>query len=163
MQNSMSHGTVEELQERLQIRFNRMKLLEQALTHRSYLADVEGAQSNERLEFLGDAVLDLILAEQLFRLRVSWPEGELTKAKAFAVGERSLEKLARKWDLGRYVRISHGEEAAGGRDRRALLADAVEALIGAYYLDRGLRATREFVLREMVDVLDAIDRSAHNL
>ncbi|MHB9025820.1 MAG: ribonuclease III [Armatimonadota bacterium] len=163
MQNSEGHGSVQELQERLQIRFKRVKLLQQALTHRSYLAEFAGMQSNERLEFLGDAVLDLIIAEQLFRLQGSWPEGELTKAKAFAVGERSLEGLARKWDLGRYVRISHGEEAAGGRDRRALLADAVEALIGAYYLDRGLRACRGLLLREMADVLDAIDRSAHNL
>ena len=146
------------LQQRLGIQFHRRELLEQALTHRSVLAEVEGSHSNERLEFLGDAVLDLIIAEAVYRTYPEWPEGELTKVKAVAVGGRSLEELARRWGLGAFIRISRGEGASGGRERRALLADTVEAVIGAYYLDQGLDACRELVLREMAFLLDAIDR-----
>ncbi|HEY3376141.1 MAG TPA: ribonuclease III domain-containing protein, partial [Armatimonadota bacterium] len=100
---------------RLQIHFTDQALLVQAFTHRSYVAEVEGMASNERLEFLGDAVLDLIIAEALYRTHSDWPEGELTKTKAAAVGERSLEMIARGWRVGPYMRISHGEELSGGR------------------------------------------------
>ena len=154
-------GSVEELQQRLQMRFSRQELLEEALTHRSYVMEVEGVSSNERLEFLGDAVLDLIIAEELFKEHRDWPEGELTKMKAAIVGERSLEKVARRWEIGKYMRISRGEASSGGRERRALLADAVEAVIGAYYLDQGPDASREFVLREMAFILEAVDRQEH--
>ena len=151
----------EEVQQRLGISFARRELLVQALTHRSYLAESLGAISNERLEFLGDAVLDLVIAEDLFRKHPEWPEGELTKAKATAVGERSLERVARGWNLGAYMLISRGEELSGGRARRAMLADAVEALIGAYYLDQGLEACRAFVLRALQLALEAIERREH--
>lgn len=149
------------LQQRLGITFNQCDLLVQALTHRSYLAEVPEAISNERLEFLGDAVLDLVVAEELFRRHPDWPEGELTKAKASAVDERALERMARDWELGDYVLISHGEDQSGGRQRRALLADAVEALIGAYFLDQGLDAVREFVLRALEPVMAKIERREH--
>jgi len=89
------------LQQRLGITFHDCGLLVQALTHRSYLAEVPDAMSNERLEFLGDAVLDLVVAEELFKRHADWPEGELTKAKASAVDERALERLARDWELAR--------------------------------------------------------------
>jgi ribonuclease-3 len=151
----------EEFEAALQIHFTHRALLEQALTHRSLVVEIEGVLSNERLEFLGDAVLDLIIAEELFKSHPDWPEGELTKVKASAVGERSLEKVARRWNIGRYIRISHGEDSSGGRERRALLADAVEALIGAYFLDQGLDPCREFVLREMTFILQAISRREH--
>jgi ribonuclease-3 len=151
----------EELLQRLGISFARHDLLVQALTHRSYLAEAVGALSNERLEFLGDTVLDLVVAEEMFRKHPEWPEGELTKAKASAVGERTLEQVARAWNLGAYVLMSHGEEQSGGRARRALLADSVEALIGAYYLDQGLEACREFVLRVLEPVLETIERREH--
>lgn len=156
-----NHGSYNELMQRVQVRFTQPELLAQALTHRSYAAEAGGISSNERLEFLGDAILDLIIAEELFRIHPDWPEGELTKAKAAAVGERSLEKVARRWELGKYIRISHGEESSGGRDRRALLADAVEAVFGALYLDQGLEVCRAFVLREMAFMLEAIDRHEH--
>jgi len=151
----------EALQQRLGISFARQDLLVQALTHRSYLAEAVGAVSNERLEFLGDAVLDLVVAEELFRKHPDWPEGELTKAKASAVGERALEQVAREWDLGAYMLVSRGEEQSGGRERRAMLADSVEALIGAYYLDRGLEACRIFVLRALASAMDTIERREH--
>ena len=151
----------EELLARLGISFVNEDLLLQALTHRSFVMENERANSNERLEFLGDTVLDLIIAEALFRNHADWPEGELTKAKASAVEERSLEKLAREWDIGPFIRISHGEESSGGRNRRALLADSVEALIGAYFLDQGLDACRIFLLREMAAMLGAVERQEH--
>jgi len=150
-----------ELQQRLGIAFARRDLLVQALTHRSYLAEAVEAVSNERLEFLGDAVLDLVVAEELFRRHPEWPEGELTKAKASAVDARALARLARDWDLGAYVLVSRGEEQSGGRERRAMLADSVEALIGAYYLDQGLDAIRTFILRALEQVLAAIERREH--
>ncbi|MHB9109856.1 MAG: ribonuclease III [Armatimonadota bacterium] len=149
------------LQQRLGITFQRCDLLVQALTHRSYLAETPDAISNERLEFLGDAVLDLVVAEELFRRHPDWPEGELTKAKASAVDERALERMARDWELGEYVLVSRGEEQSGGRQRRAMLADAVEALIGAYFLDQGLDAVREFVLRALAPVMAIIERREH--
>lgn len=150
-----------ELQTRLQIRFADPAWLEQALTHRSFLVENDGAVSNERLEFLGDAVLDLVIAQYLFAVHGDWPEGELTKMKAAAVRGRSLEKVAHAWNLGQYVRLSHGEEASGGRSRRSLLSDAVEAVIGAYYLDQGLEVCRDFVLREMAFILEAVERREH--
>lgn len=153
----------EQLASRLGMRFAAPALLAQALTHRSYAAEIDGLTSNERLEFLGDTVLDLIIAEVLYHSYPEWPEGELTKAKAVAVGEPSLERVARAWNLGAFVRISRGEEASGGRDRRALLADAVEAVIGAYYLDQGLEACRTLVLREMTAMLDTIARHEHEI
>ncbi len=151
------------LQRRLEIAFRDQALLLQALTHRSYLAESVDAASNERLEFLGDAVLDLVIAEMLFRTHPAWPEGELTRAKASVVGERSLAELARAWDLGAAMRISRGEDLSGGRERRALLADAVEAVIGAYFLDQGLEATRDFVLRAFRTLLETIERREHAL
>ena len=163
MQADEPAARTDELQQRLGITFARRELLEQALTHRSYLAETDEVASNERLEFLGDAVLDLVIAEELYRIHPDWSEGELTKAKASAVGERSLEQAARQWDLGAYMFVSRGEESSGGRARRAMLADAVEALIGAYYLDQGLEACRLFVLRAVQPAMEAIERQEHEL
>lgn len=158
-----SFAQADALQQRLGITFIRQELLLKALTHRSYLAEMADAASNERLEFLGDAVLDLVIAEVLFRAHPEWPEGELTRAKASVVGERSLEEVARTWDLGAAMRLSRGEEQSGGRARRALLADAVEAIIGAYFIDQGLDACRDFITRIFQPKLDAIERREHEL
>ena len=163
MTESTHNDRYDELQQRLGIRFAQEALLIQSLTHRSFLMEDEHAHSNERLEFLGDAVLSLIIAEDLYRRYSDWPEGELTKTKAAAVRERSLERVARQWELGQYIRISYGEECSGGRNRRALLADAMEAVIGAYYLDQGLEECRAFVLREMAFILEEVERQEHEL
>jgi len=161
MPDSSYNENLDDLQQRLGIHFTEPALLVLALTHRSFVMEHERAQSNERLEFLGDAVLDLLIGEALYQWHPDWSEGELSKTKAAAVGERSLEKVARQWELGSYMRISYGEECSGGRNRRALLADAVEAMIGAYYLDQGLEACRAFVLREMAFILEAVERHEH--
>lgn len=158
----MAHFAREQaLQEQLEIHFDRVDLLAQALTHRSFLAEEGMAVSNERLEFLGDAVLDLIIADELYHRYTTWPEGALTKAKAAVVDGQSLAEVARRWGLGAFMRVSHGEDTSGGRERRALLADAVEAVIGAYYLDQGLESCRAFVLREMAPVLATVERMEH--
>lgn len=147
---------LDRLQQRLGIRFTQRSLLLLALTHRSYAAEAGEAGSNERLEFLGDAVLGLIIAEELYRRFPAWTEGELTRARAAVVEEPSLHEMARRWHVGTYLRLSHGEDQSGGRARRALLADAVEAIIGACYLDQGLDACRQFVQREFNDIIDAL-------
>ena len=146
-----------DLQKRLGVQFIRKELLVQALTHRSFLSEDAGASANERLEFLGDAVLDLLIAEALFYQHPDWLEGQLTKARSSAVDTRALDLVARRWRLGNYIRMSRGEEASGGRERRALLADTVEAVIAACFLDQGLEVCREFVLREFALTLAGID------
>ncbi len=160
MASSDATARQQALLERLGIAFQQPRLLEQALTHRSFASEHDG-MSNERLEFLGDAVLDLLVAAALYHAHPAWPEGDLSKAKSVVVGERSLEMVARRWEIGAAVVISRGEEQSGGRERRALLADAVEAIIGAYFLDQGFEACRTFVLRELGFLLEDIAQQEH--
>jgi ribonuclease III len=147
----------ESLERRLGYRFERGELLARALTHRSALADSQGAGAperdagahNERLEFLGDAVLELIASESLVRAFPDWSEGQLSRSRARLVNARSLEEAARRLDLGKHLRLSKGEEKTGGRNKPGLLADAFEAIVAAIYLDGGLDAAREFLRRTL--------------
>jgi len=129
-------------------------LLRQALTHRSY---EDAAENNERLEFLGDAVLELIVSEHVYHAHPDFTEGELTKARVMGVSEPSLAEAARKAGLGPLILMSRGEEMSGGRDRPSILSDAFEAVVAAIYLDLGLPAAREFVLRYLTDALGNTD------
>jgi ribonuclease-3 len=113
-------------------------LLERALTHRSYAYENGGLPTNERLEFLGDAVLGLIVTDTLFRSYPDLPEGQLAKLRAAVVNMRALADVARELKLGDYVRLGRGEEGTGGRDKSSILADTLEALIGAVYFELGL-------------------------
>jgi ribonuclease III len=122
-------------------------LLERALTHRSYAYENGGLPTNERLEFLGDAVLGLIVTDTLYREHPGLPEGQLAKLRAAVVQMRALAGVARDLKLGRYIRLGRGEEGTGGRDKPSILADTLEAVIGAVYLDRGLEAARRLVHR----------------
>ncbi|MEW5785397.1 MAG: ribonuclease III [Bacillota bacterium] len=126
---------------------NDLKLYEQALTHSSF-AHERGSRNghNERLEFLGDAVLELIVSDYLFYTYPHFPEGKLTRLRADLVCEASLAKMAYALNLGGYLRLGKGEMVGGGCSRPSLLADAVEALIGALYLDLGLDKCRQYVL-----------------
>jgi ribonuclease-3 len=127
-------------------------LMEQALTHRSALA--EGASvSNERLEFLGDAVLGLIVTEKLYSLFPDRAEGELSRARALVVSRRTLAQVAKQLGVDQVLRLSAGEEAQGGRQRSSILANAVEALIAAVYLQAGMEEARRFVWRVLGDVI----------
>lgn len=129
-------------------KFNNPNLLERALTHSSYNKEKNTKhQDNERLEFLGDAFFDAIVSAELFKMMKGVTEGKLTKTRALVVCENSLAKSARKLGLGQYIYIGHGEEVGGGRDKDSILADAMEAVIGAIYLDGGFEPTEKFVLR----------------
>jgi ribonuclease-3 len=129
-------------------------LLDLALTHRSYAYEHGGLPTNERLEFLGDSVLGVIITEALYTRHPDLPEGQLAKLRAAIVNSRALASLARRLDIGAYLKLGRGEEISGGRDKSSILADAVEAVIGAFYLDRGTDATRELVLRLFAELLD---------
>jgi ribonuclease-3 len=131
-----------------------MQLIERAVTHRSYAYENGGLPTNERLEFLGDSVLGLVVTEELFRRHPELPEGQLAKLRAAVVNSRALAEVARGLGIGRFLRLGRGEEASGGRDKSSILADAVEALIGAVYLDLGTEPTRLVVLRLFADLLD---------
>jgi ribonuclease-3 len=127
-------------------------LLERALTHRSYAYEHGGLPTNERLEFLGDAVLGVIVTDALYRTHPDLPEGQLAKLRASVVNTRALAGVARSLELGRWLRLGKGEEVTGGRDKGSILADTMEALIGAVYLDRGLEAATVMV-RALFDPL----------
>ncbi len=145
--------------ETLGIHFRDPSLLTQALTHSSYVNEAEGAEQigdNERLEFLGDAVLDLVVADLLFQRFPQVAEGELTQLRAALVKTESLAKFARDCGLGAFLRIGHGEEISGGRQRLTTLCHAFEAVIGATYLDGGIKAVLAFVEPRLLELLDHI-------
>ncbi len=137
------------LQQTLGIVFNDPSLLEHALVHRSYLNENPGLTptSNERLEFLGDAVLGLIVAEKLYQDYPHFAEGEMTKLRAALVRRETLARMARAIRLGDYLYLGRGEEASGGQNKPANLASALEAVIAAVFLDQGTSTTRDFILR----------------
>jgi ribonuclease-3 len=127
-------------------------LLERALTHRSYAYEHGGLPTNERLEFLGDAVLGIIVTDALYRTHPDLPEGQLAKLRASVVNTRALAGVARSLDLGKWLRLGKGEEVTGGNDKASILADTMEAVIGAVYLDRGLE-TASLMVRTLFDPL----------
>ncbi len=137
------------LQQVLGISFNDLSLLEQALVHSSYINENPdfAPNSNERLEFLGDAVLDLVVAEKLYRDSPQFTEGEMTKLRAALVRQDTLAHMARAIGLGDYLYLGRGEEASGGRHKPTNLAGTLEAVIAAIFLDQGLDTTTDFILR----------------
>ncbi|MBB3125830.1 ribonuclease-3 [Paenibacillus rhizosphaerae] len=149
-------GDLKQLQQKLQIQFHNRLLLKQAFTHASYVNEhrFSQQQDNERLEFLGDAVLELTVSEYLYNLFPNRPEGELTKLRAAIVCEPSLVKFAEQLEFGQYVLLGKGEELTGGRTRPALLADVFESFVGALYLDQGLDAARAFLDRYVFPLLE---------
>ncbi len=139
---------LETLQQRLQYRFQDVSLLNAALTHASYVkGDGRASIYNERLEFLGDAVTELCVSEYLFKHYPDMDEGGMTRARALAVYEPALHKIALDLSLGESLLLSRGEEHSGGREKPSILADAMEAVIGAVYLDGGLSAASSLILR----------------
>lgn len=136
------------------ITFNEKIYLETALTHSSYANQHKNMKYNEKLEFLGDAVLQLCITEYIFKNYTDKTEGELTKLRALIVCEASLHQVALDWNLGKYIRMSKGEELTGGRDRASLLADCVEAVIAAVYLDQGMDITKNFVVGNFTHLME---------
>ena len=135
-----------ELEYKLGIVFKDESLLNVALTHSSYANQKKHVKYNERLEFLGDSVLQLVITEYLFMNYKEKSEGELSKKRALIVCENSLFEVAQRWKLGEYMIMSKGEELTGGRYRASILADCVEAIIAAIYLDRGIEVAKTFIL-----------------
>lgn len=148
---------MEKLEARLGYTFRDRKLLENALMHSSYANErrAAGFTSNERLEFLGDSVLGMVTAEKLYKLFPDLPEGRLSRMRAELVCEQSLHAVALELELGSYLLLGKGEEHTGGRERPSILADAVEAIIAAMYLDGGLEVARTFILKKVLAGLDA--------
>ena len=146
------------LQESLNVRLTNPSLLEQALIHSSYLNEYLGtvSASNERLEFLGDAVLGFIVAEKLYQNFPGLAEGEMTRIRSALVRGETLAQVARRLRLGDYLYLGKGEEAGGGRQKPANLSGALEAVIAAIYLDRGLAVTRELVLEWLAEELQKV-------
>lgn len=138
-----------EFQQKIGYQFNDEKLLTQALTHSSYANEkhMKKLSDNERLEFLGDAVLEIISSDFLYKNYTDQPEGELTKLRASLVCEPTLAICAKEIGLGDYLRLGRGEDLTGGRGRKSILSDALEAVIGAIYLDGGFANAKEFVLK----------------
>ena len=134
------------LEEKLGYTFQNPDLLDNALTHSSRANESRGKlQSNERLEFLGDSILGMVVADHLFRNHPDLPEGDLTRTRAALVCEDSLVEVARELGLGEYLRLGKGESSGGGRERPSIQADAVEAVLAAIYLDGGIGSARKFI------------------
>lgn len=145
---------MEKLSSKLGVQFKNIDLLKNALTHSSYANQHNGLKSNEKLEFLGDAVLQLSITEHLYKRLLDKEEGELTKIKSLIVCEASLYQIAIKWGLGDCIKLSRGEEITGGRNRASLLADATEAVIAAIFLDKGMDFVKRFILENFKELID---------
>ncbi len=169
----MKEREVTALEAALGYHFRHRAVIEQALTHSSQARELESQRAgdtkvrvndNEQLEFLGDAVLSLVTSEELFQRFPKFREGELSKLRAHVVSERHLIRVAEKLELGYYLKLGRGEEKSGGRSKRALLVDALEAVIAAMYLDGGMEPARGFILREiLIPELENMERGGGTL
>ena len=154
----MPEPDLDEVERRLDVTFRDRSLLRQALVHKSHTNDLglSGLESNERLEYLGDAVLGALVAEQLYRRFPDRHEGQLTQLRSMLVRASTLAGWARELKLGQFVLVSRGEDRAGGRSRDPLLSSAFEAILGAIYVDRGFRAAQAFVKRFVIPEVDRV-------
>lgn len=144
------------LLQQLDISFNNLKLLSQAFIHRSYLNETKThLASNERLEFLGDAVLSLIISDNLFSQRAQDNEGDLTSLRAYIVKTKSLAQAAENLNLGNYLKLSKGEDTGGGRQNPQLLANTYESLLGAIYLDQGLEVIKQVIRKTLLPIFES--------
>lgn len=151
----MPNNDFKDLLNKLNIKFNNLKLLQQAFLHRSYLNEVKiNMPSNERLEFLGDAVLSLVISYYLYTLRNTDSEGDLTNLRAHIVKTKSLSTAARMLELGKYLSLSKGEEISGGRNNPQLLANTYESLIGSIHLDQGLDSAKKVIEKTLLPLFE---------
>lgn len=153
-----SKARLEELlsfSQELGVTFNDISLLELSLTHTSY-SNESGCPSNERLEFLGDSVLGLVCADYLYSTLPGHPEGDLSRIKSMVVSEESLAEVSHRFHLAERLHIGHGEELNGGRHKKAILADAMEAIIAAIYLDQGFECARKYVLSWLTGQIEKV-------
>lgn len=153
-----------ELEKNLGIKFKNRHLLAQALVHKSYLNEnpAEELESNERLEFLGDAVLSFVVAENLYGKFTKFPEGELTNLRSLLVRTTTLAKLAKRLRIGQFLKLSRGEVGEGGKENPNILADGAEAVIGAIYLDSGMIPAAKFIQKQVLTYLPKLTRDGNN-
>ncbi len=142
------------LEEKIGYKFKNKDLLHLALSHTSYANETKNAQSNERIEYLGDAVLELISSEYIYKTYPKMPEGEMTKTRAFAVCENSLAKVANSYEFSEYLLVGKCETKKDGKYRNSILADAVEAVIGAIFLDSGIEEAKKFILPNIIPQIE---------
>lgn len=152
----MNHSPEEELEKKIGYHFNDRNLLKQALTHSSYANErkINKCEDYERLEFLGDAVLEMVSSDFLFKEHPDMPEGKLTKTRASMVCEQSLAICARDLELGKFLYLGKGEEMTGGRERDSIIADVCEAIIGAIYIDGGFEKAKLHIHRFVLSDLE---------
>jgi ribonuclease III len=151
----MSINEYSDLLKLLDLKFDNLDLLQEAFIHRSYLNEVrQDLNSNERLEFLGDSVLSLIISRHLYFQRLEDAEGELTNLRAYIVKTKSLAEAAKKLALGKYLKMSHGEIISGGRENPQLLANTFEALLGAVFLDQGITGATKLISNSLLPMFE---------
>jgi len=150
-----------EFQRLLGVKFKNLSLLNTALTHRSYANEWSDGNSNERLEFLGDSVLGLIISDHLMSLYPSAQEGDLTQLRSNIVSKYSLMETAKRLSLGMYLLVSPSEDNSGGRNKAAILADTMEAVVGAYYVDRGYKKTYWALIRWFDAAIQKVKDGSH--
>ena len=150
----MKDINIKNIENILGIEFNNKGVLITALTHSSYANQFKDVKYNERLEFLGDSVLQLSITQYLFNNYKDKSEGELTKIRSLIVCENSLYEVAKKLNLGVFIRMSKGEESTGGRERTSIQADCLEAIIAAIYLDKGLDVANDFIFKYFAEIIE---------
>lgn len=151
---------ISEFQEKIGFTFLNINLLKEALTHKSFMNEAgRNLKYNERLEFLGDSVLTLIITDYLFKQYPFVDEGKLAQIRGVLISDKTLSSIASKLNLGKYLQLGHGEESSGGRSRKSLLENTFEALVGAMYLDRGVKAARDFVLSSFSETFKKIENN----
>jgi ribonuclease-3 len=144
------------------VRFRNQRFLSLAFSHRSYANEAGSTiDNNEKLEFLGDSVLGLVICEYLYCEFPDKKEGDLARIKSFVVSESSLESIAKKLKVDNFILIGRGEEYSGGRSKTAIISDCMEAIIGAYYLDSGYKSVRSFILKHFVPEIDKVIEDKH--
>lgn len=158
-----SEKNILEFEQEIKIEFSDKKLLQRALTHKSFPNENKklSLKDNERLEFLGDSVLSLAVSTYIFNKFSDFPEGELAKMRAVVVSAPILAEAAKKLDLGKYLFLGKGEEMTGGRERDSILADTMEAIFGALYLDQGFTAASDFVLKILKEDIKEVAKGNH--
>jgi ribonuclease-3 len=152
---------LKELERKIGVRFKNKELLGQALTHKSFAYERKEIKENERMEFLGDALLSLVIGEYLYKEYSHYNEGGLTKLRAVVVSRPTLVRCANLLNLGNYLLLGKGEESSGGRERSSILSNVLEAVIGALYLDRGYKKSRDFILNKLKGEIAIADREEH--
>jgi len=149
-------------QKHVGIRFRRLQLLNLAFSHRSYTNEKQNSsENNEKLEFLGDSVLGMVVSDYLYTQLPDMDEGDYARIKSFVVSEDCLSVIAKKLKIDNFILIGKGEEYSGGRSKKAILADCMEAIIGAYYLDSGLKAVKPFILGNLIPEIEKVLANKH--